>query len=59
MHCVAVLWNDAVSQTTSIRFKVLVEAGRIELPSKTVGPSVKPRASPLYFFSTAIYPGAG
>ena len=32
---------------------------RIELPPKTVGPSVKPRASPLYFFSAVISPGAG
>ena len=32
--------------------KDMVEAGRIELPSKTVGPSIKPRASPLYFISS-------
>ncbi len=29
-----------------------MEAGRIELPSKTVGPPIKPRASPLYLILT-------
>ena len=35
----------------------MVEAGRIELPSKTVGPSVKPRASPLYLSRHRSLPG--